>query len=494
MARQVAVGALPDIMPQASDLVLIQTASGTGTASVENIVAAGGLALGDAGVFQQIGTGSVARSVNGKLREFVSVKDFGAVGDGSADDTLSITRAVAAVNAAGGGVVYFPFGTYKTAGTLNFVGASNIILAGAAKGATTIRVASGSVAGSTPLSFVDCTQIGVEKMTLDGNIAGNPSGGHGIRLDNCDDVILDNLDIRNAAGYGMGFQSTFGDYKRLRITNCDIFAAGVDGIDIKNKGYTNESIFLENLYIEGPGDGKVAIDVRGPAVINNVHIKLTEAGSLGLRMRGTDIAVSGLPTGTNTGPGGMYGNVSNVTVSCNNQSLQQAFVVDDPYINFVNCRAIDPGVTGFSLTANAHHCQFTNCHVIVTGTAAPIGFDIGCDSSSFVNCSTKYATNVGTGIRLNGTLNYLVTCRVDGGQYGFRTTSGVGGCYLLLCEVLTATNKYSISAAHNLISCVGFNTTQSLIANYTAGSDVAITGYITVKDDAGTARKLAVIA
>lgn len=57
------------------------------------------------------GTGAVATTVERKLREWVSVKDFGAAGDGVADDTLAIQ---AAFTAAGiNGVVFFPQGFYK---------------------------------------------------------------------------------------------------------------------------------------------------------------------------------------------------------------------------------------------------------------------------------------------------------------------------------------------------------------------------------------------
>jgi hypothetical protein len=46
--------------------------------------------------YDQGGTGSVSRTVEAKLQESVSVKDFGAVGDGVADDTAAFTSAIAA--------------------------------------------------------------------------------------------------------------------------------------------------------------------------------------------------------------------------------------------------------------------------------------------------------------------------------------------------------------------------------------------------------------
>lgn len=49
---------------------------------------------------------------------FVNVKDFGAVGDGSHDDTTPFLNAIASVTV--GGTVYIPAGTYKLTGNVNF--------------------------------------------------------------------------------------------------------------------------------------------------------------------------------------------------------------------------------------------------------------------------------------------------------------------------------------------------------------------------------------
>lgn len=57
-------------------------------------------------------TGAVGRTVNAKLQEIVSVKDFGAVGDGVADDTTAVHAAFNAASAVGG-TAYFPPGVYR---------------------------------------------------------------------------------------------------------------------------------------------------------------------------------------------------------------------------------------------------------------------------------------------------------------------------------------------------------------------------------------------
>ena len=58
------------------------------------------------------GTGAVDTVVETKLRESVSVKDFGAVGDGVADDTTKIQAAIDYAYLQGGGTVHLPVGRY----------------------------------------------------------------------------------------------------------------------------------------------------------------------------------------------------------------------------------------------------------------------------------------------------------------------------------------------------------------------------------------------
>jgi len=72
--------------------------------------------------FLQAGTGAVARSVQSKERDIVSVKDFGAVGDGVTNDTAAVQ---AALNANPSKTIYFPAGTYLINVSMN--GAQSLI-------------------------------------------------------------------------------------------------------------------------------------------------------------------------------------------------------------------------------------------------------------------------------------------------------------------------------------------------------------------------------
>jgi Pectate lyase superfamily protein len=57
------------------------------------------------------------------MPQLFDVRDFGAVGTGTAnspsDDTAAINRAISAANADGGGIVFFPRGVYRVTSTIH---------------------------------------------------------------------------------------------------------------------------------------------------------------------------------------------------------------------------------------------------------------------------------------------------------------------------------------------------------------------------------------
>lgn len=102
--------------------------------------------------FLQQGTGAVTRTLQDKNRDWISVKDFGAAGDGTTTDTTAIQNAInfaatlantAATSTMRGGIVYFPPGDYKT-GALTLK--NGVTLLGSGHGATSLRNASPATA------------------------------------------------------------------------------------------------------------------------------------------------------------------------------------------------------------------------------------------------------------------------------------------------------------------------------------------------------------
>lgn len=71
------------------------------------------------------GTGAVTRSLTDKAREIVSVKDFGAVGDGITDDTTAILAALAAHDS-----LFLPSGTYLISAAIILEDNKNLFGAG----------------------------------------------------------------------------------------------------------------------------------------------------------------------------------------------------------------------------------------------------------------------------------------------------------------------------------------------------------------------------
>jgi len=74
--------------------------------------------VGSASSATALATGSTtARTLANRFADVVNVKDFGAVGDGVADDTVAIQAAINSIGSKGG-LVYFPAGTYLVSSTI----------------------------------------------------------------------------------------------------------------------------------------------------------------------------------------------------------------------------------------------------------------------------------------------------------------------------------------------------------------------------------------
>lgn len=264
---------------------------------------AGDKALSSDVSFTQAGTGAVARTVDAKLKDVVSVKDFGAKGDGTTDDTAAIQ---AALNS-GAKRVIFPAGTYLIGSGQGVVVKSNTAVSG--YGATlkntrfqnpSSRTAKGDALYCGLIVNMGSSDITIEGFTIEGptptsisqsNMAYN-SIGINIRgqfdrwyIDAVDDTTTGtskNITIRDCTIYGWYQSGIIADYvDNLLIESCYVHTCGRDGIRLygcaffdvsRNRvhnitpGFSNEGIAPNNnsygiaasrVYRSEAGDGSV---------------------------------------------------------------------------------------------------------------------------------------------------------------------------------------------------------------------------------------------
>jgi len=139
------------------------------------------------------GTGAVTTTVQAKLRQYVSVKDFGAVGNGSTNDTAAIQAAIDAVNSAGGGEVNIPAGSYLS-GALTLKDKVSI---------TGVGLASKFVAVSGAYNFftgTSLTNIKLSDFYVD--LTAQTSAYNGMYITGIQDSEISGVTIYNAAGFG----------------------------------------------------------------------------------------------------------------------------------------------------------------------------------------------------------------------------------------------------------------------------------------------------
>jgi hypothetical protein len=169
--------------------------------------------------------GAVARTVNSKLNDSVSVKDFGAVGDGWHDDTAAIQASIAALPK--GGSVFVPPGAYRISDAL--VLPSNIYLFGAGRANTTINQTALSENG---LSLSSVRYVTVRDITFVGPSAGT---GDGISIVNCNasTISLDNVDVLQFGRNGLYVNNTIG----VRVLGGMFNLNGTTGMSIVSGSY-----------------------------------------------------------------------------------------------------------------------------------------------------------------------------------------------------------------------------------------------------------------
>ena len=166
------------------------------------------------------GTGAVATSVQAKLRETVSVKDFGAVGDDAADDTTAFVNAFAT-----GRTVRVPKGTYlidqiTVTSKLNLVIDDEAVIKQRSPGAT-------GLGGLIKISGSGANGSSITGGIFDGNrsVVGpshsSPDDGwNGVLVLYANNVRISNITFRNFVTAGFWLQGDYLQVSDIIVESC----------------------------------------------------------------------------------------------------------------------------------------------------------------------------------------------------------------------------------------------------------------------------------
>ncbi len=173
------------------------------------------------GNYNQGSAGAVTQTVTAKLQQGMSVKDFGAVGDGAhmAADTAGLQAAVTAATAAGR-AVYVPAGNYllnnSTAAVLS--GAQNVLIYGDGPSSS---LSCQTVGGSDCIASTGATGFGLANLSISfGPAATARSSGYALDIETCTGCSLENVSLNNGDLSGLRLASSTHTWiKNLRISN-----------------------------------------------------------------------------------------------------------------------------------------------------------------------------------------------------------------------------------------------------------------------------------
>lgn len=368
---------------------------------------------------------STPRFVQDRFAERVNVKDFGAVGDGVADDTAAINAAAASLPS--GGVLYFPRGIYlKDAGQGGY---NNISFIGEDPTNTTIR-ARARLANTVTVLASTGNNVSLRNLTVDGNWQNLRIYGGVMSL--CT-LIGDNTIIENCRGIN------FGGCGAALVESFPFVVAGIDCC-IKDTTTSQpvpgvNSVFTASI----SGTSLVVTSVTSGIITPNVVNQLLF--SSGTISAGTRILSQ--VSGTTGGVGTYTVNVSqNRTSATITQQEQGTYAT---HINLFGTTDMQPraltsgsGNTmsiGFQYFKNGDFVRFNS----ITGGGSPLltnttYYVVGVAGSNFQLAATPNGSPIGFSGNIAGSvlgrINYtgtawIVNCGVSG-NYTEGTTTNYG--------------------------------------------------------------------
>jgi hypothetical protein len=221
-------------------------------------------------IYDPAGIGAVPTTVQAKLRQSVSVKDFGAVGDGITDDTAALNLAIAAVPE--GGQLIFD-GLFKVTSTINWNRRVSPWCPGANNG---IVVAVGSTNDGIVFSGTDpVTLYGLNGVDIRLNVYGGAAC--------CEHaVVFNRLDRSNVALNVRAGATAYG----VRVRGCLINTWNVQSTVNYDPPISSPGMQLNHMLVENFG---TPVNTLGACAISNGSPAVCTYASHGLSANATVI-------------------------------------------------------------------------------------------------------------------------------------------------------------------------------------------------------------
>ena len=345
------------------------------TGGAVGLAAAAGATLG--GVLPasaQTNRQDAAQSIPNGETSWINVQAYGADPTNANDSTTPFRNALAAVAAAGGGVLYIPAGTYMIKGTVAWASADSLMIVGDGEDASVINRTS-----TTPFHTFDIRHSGgvtIQNLAILNSVnATNFTDDQvGLYFEACNRVRLENVHI-NSSGNRVNIAVQLNDVNVTSIIGCDL------------RGYVNA------LYISG---GSAVIDCIASAFFTNPGSGVTNSGNVAMIATAATLHLTNCETN-----GGDHGLV------LNGSSGSDAFVfINDFEIN--NCMGSAVVLNyGSQFWANQLWCSN---QTIANSAGAYSGISVGSgytgwmviDNSTFQHYSA-------TGITIQGGQSYWIT-------------------------------------------------------------------------------------
>ena len=302
--------------------------------------------------YQSSSAGATSRTVPSKLGDIVSVKDFGAVGDGFTDDSAAIIAAIASLGSTGG-EIYFPQSTYYCNATITIT-TQNVTLAGAGCG----MAYEGGSAG-TKIVFgaltegINITATNSYACIRDMQLNGNGNCQYPLKVQGT--VLLEGLNVTGstAAGAGIWLFELINQTRLQNVSSC--YNSGI-GVLIGTGGATlNTVCSFDHVTIRSNLIGLKVHQVRNLKVSNTVLESNTQEGLIIYKDDGKE---NNYHIYDNVWLENNYAGTSNYNMVIDSET--QDLASGASYLEFRNCNVGATGTTKVMNLLSVRFCNFTN--------------------------------------------------------------------------------------------------------------------------------------